>query len=197
MRIILASKSPRRKELLSLITKDFEVIVSNADENVSEELSPEEKAQAIAVQKAEDVFQSMEKGVNSHEDMVVIGCDTIVVLDNEIYGKPKDRDDAIRMLKKFSNRNHEVMSGLCMIFRKNGQISKKIACDTTMVHVKQLSEDEIEKWLDTGNAWDKAGAYAIQQEFAVHIDKINGNYDTVMGLPIHKVYDFLKEESIG
>lgn len=66
-----------------------------------------------------------------------------------------------------------------------------------MVHVKQLSEEEIEKWLDTGNAWDKAGAYAIQQEFAVHIDKINGNYDTVMGLPIHKVYDFLKEESIG
>lgn len=196
MRVILASKSPRRKELLSLITKDFEIIVSNADEKVSPELSPEEKVKAIAEQKAEDVLSSMEAEQDLQEDFVIIGCDTIVVLDNEIYGKPKDKEDAIQMLKKFSNRTHEVMSGLCMIFKINGQISKKIDCDTTMVHVKQLSEEEIERWLETGNAWDKAGAYAIQQEFAVHIDKIDGNYDTVMGLPTHKVYDFLKEANI-
>ena len=192
MRIILGSKSPRRKELLSLITKNFEIIVSNADENVDESLAPEEKVNAIAKQKAEDVFNNL----GTDEDVVVIGCDTIVVLDNEIYGKPKDREDAIRMLKNFSNRTHEVMSGLCVIFRKDGKVTEKIGCDAALVHVKQLSDDEIAKWLDTGNAWDKAGAYAIQQEFAVHIDKINGNYDTVMGLPVPMVYDFLKEEKI-
>lgn len=192
MRIILGSKSPRRKELLSLITKDFEIIVSNADENVDASLVPEEKVKAIAKQKAEDVFNDL----STDEDIVVIGCDTIVVLDNEIYGKPKDREDATRMLKNFSNRTHEVMSGLCIIYRKDGKVTEKIACDTALVHVKQLSDEEITKWLDTGNAWDKAGAYAIQQEFAVHIDKINGNYDTVMGLPVPMVYDFLKEEEI-
>ena len=98
------------------------------------------------------------------------------------------------MLRLLSNNVHKVMTGIYIIIRKNGEIREYNDADITDVHVKLLSDSDIEKWLDTGNAWDKAGAYAIQQEFAVHIDKINGNFASVMGLPVHLVYDFIKEE---
>lgn len=187
MKIILASKSPRRKELLTLITSDFEVVVSDADENVDDIHSPEEIVKEIATRKARAVSSMFD------EDNIVIGSDTIVVVDDEILGKPKDREDAVRMLHLISDRVHEVMTAICVITRKDGEISEYIDCDTTKIHVKQLSDDDIEKWLNTGNAWDKAGAYAIQQEFSVHIDKINGNYATVVGLPVHLVYDAIKD----
>lgn len=188
MRIILASKSPRRKELLSLITKDFEVIESDFNEEVNENLIPEEKVKKIAQEKARDVLNKISK-----EDAIIISGDTIVVVDNEILGKPKDKEDAIRMLKLLAGRSHEVMTAISIIILKNGEVTEKTECDISNVHVKQLSDDDIEKWLNTGNAWDKAGAYAIQQEFAVHIDKINGNYSTIVGLPIHRVYDIIKD----
>ncbi|MBQ6860525.1 MAG: septum formation protein Maf [Clostridia bacterium] len=188
MRIILASKSPRRKELLSMITKDFEVIVSGSEEVVNEELKPSEKVIELAKQKAEDVYKTIEG-----TDFAVIGSDTIVVTnEDEILGKPKDREDAIRMLTTLSNKTHKVMTGVCIIQNKNGNVTERSFCDIANVHVKEITLEEIEKWLDTGNAWDKAGAYAIQQEFAIHIDKLDGNYSTVMGFPIHIVYDELK-----
>ena len=191
MRVILASKSPRRKELLSMITTDFEVIVSAADEVVNNELKPSEQVIEIAKQKAQDVFASQEG------DVVVLGSDTIVVGDNdEILGKPKDYDDAVRMLMSLSNKTHKVMTGVSIIYRKDGKVEDSNFCDIANVHVKELSKEEIDKWLETGNAWDKAGAYAIQQEFAVHIDKLDGNYATVMGLPIHTVYDEFKRLKI-
>lgn len=191
MRVILASKSPRRKELLSMITTDFEVIVSASDENVQEDLKPSEKVVEIAKQKAQDIFASQEG------DVVVLGSDTIVVADNdEILGKPKDYDDAVRMLTTLSNKTHKVMTGVSIIYRKDGKVEESNFCDIADVHVKKISKEEIDKWLETGNAWDKAGAYAIQQEFAVHIDKLDGNYATVMGLPIHAVYDEFKRLKI-
>ncbi|MBR3887506.1 MAG: septum formation protein Maf [Clostridia bacterium] len=191
MRVILASKSPRRKELLSMITTDFEVIVSASDENVQEDLKPSEKVVEIAKQKAQDIFASQEG------DVVVLGSDTIVVADNdEILGKPKDYDDAVRMLTTLSNKTHKVMTGVSIIYRKDGKVEESNFCDIADVHVKEISKEEIDKWLETGNAWDKAGAYAIQQEFAVHIDKLDGNYATVMGLPIHAVYDEFKRLKI-
>ena len=186
MKIILASKSPRRKELLSLITSDFEVIVSEADENVDNINSPEEIVKEIAIRKARAVSNTV------NEDCVIIGSDTIVVVGNEILGKPKDREDAIRMLNLLSGKTHKVMTAICVITKKAGEVSEYIDCDVSEIHVKHLTEEEINKWLDTGNAWDKAGAYAIQQEFAIHIDKINGSYATVVGLPVHLVYDALK-----
>lgn len=191
MRVILASKSPRRKELLSMITKEFEVIVSASDEVVNAELKPSEQVIEIAKQKAQDIFSSQEG------DVVVLGSDTIVVADNdEILGKPKDYDDAVRMLTTLSNKTHKVMTGVSIIYRKDGKIEESNFCDIANVHVKEMSKQEIDKWIETGNAWDKAGAYAIQQEFAVHIDKLDGNYSTVMGLPIHLVYDELKRLKI-
>ncbi len=191
MRVILASKSPRRKELLSMITTDFEVIVSASDENVQENLKPSEKVIEIAKQKAQDIFASQEG------DVVVLGSDTIVVADNdEILGKPKDYEDAVRMLMTLSNKTHKVMTGVSIIYRKDGKVEETNFCDIANVHVKEISKEEIDKWLETGNAWDKAGAYAIQQEFGVHIDKLDGNYATVMGLPIHAVYDEFKRLKI-
>ncbi len=191
MRIVLASKSPRRRELLSLITKEFEVIVSNSDEFVNEALSPEEKVIDIANQKAKDVFAPLEG------DVLVIGSDTVVVTEEDvILGKPKDHDDAVKILKSLSNKAHRVMTAVALICRKNGKIEEKSFCDITSVYVKKLTDCEIEKWLSTGNAWDKAGAYAMQQEFAVHIDKIEGNYATVVGFPVHRVYNEMKAMGI-
>jgi septum formation protein len=187
MKIILASKSPRRKELLSLITKEFEVVVSDSDEVVDTSLAPVEQVKEIAKQKAEDVF------LKTTGDCVVIGSDTIVVsTDNEILGKPKDEADARRMLKILSDDMHQVMTGLTVIIREGEKVKEHVLVDIAEVHILPLEEDDIQRWLDTGNAWDKAGAYAVQQEFGVHIDEINGNYNTVIGLPTHRLYPIIK-----
>lgn len=191
MEIILASKSPRRKELLSLITKDFQVIVSSADEVVDKSLIPEEQVKAISLQKAQNVLDEI---MPKKEDFILIASDTIVVsTDKEILGKPKDEEDAKRMLRKISGDVHEVMTGLAIFIQKDGVLTSNVSVDKSEVHVSVLSENEIQKWLDTGNAWDKAGAYAIQQEFGVYIESICGSYSTVMGLPIHKVYEVIKD----
>lgn len=190
MKIILASKSPRRKELLSLITNDFDIIVSDADEHVDETLTSAEKVKSIAKQKANIVASNID------EDCVVIGSDTIVVVDETILGKPHDHDDAVRMLHMISGRTHKVMTGVSVVIKKEGKQKEINDVDIADVHVNALSDEEIENWINTGNAWDKAGAYAIQQEFAVHIDKINGSFATVMGLPVHLVYNILKNEKV-
>lgn len=190
MKIILASKSPRRKELLSLITNDFDIIVSDADEHVDETLTSAEKVKSIAKQKANIVASNID------EDCVVIGSDTIVVVDETILGKPHDHDNAVRMLHMISGRTHKVMTGVSVVIKKEGKQKEINDVDIADVHVNTLSDEEIENWINTGNAWDKAGAYAIQQEFAVHIDKINGSFATVMGLPVHLVYNILKNEKV-
>lgn len=190
MKIILASKSPRRKELLSLITNNFDIIVSDADEHVDETLTSAEKVKSIAKQKANIVASNID------EDCVVIGSDTIVVVDETILGKPHDHDDAVRMLHMISGRTHKVMTGISVVIKKKGKQKEINDVDIADVHVNALSDEEIENWINTGNAWDKAGAYAIQQEFAVHIDKINGSFATVMGLPVHLVYNILKNEKV-
>ena len=190
MKIILASKSPRRKELLSLIKNNFDIIVSDADEHVDETLTSAEKVKSIAKQKANIVASNID------EDCVVIGSDTIVVVDETILGKPHDHDDAVRMLHMISGRTHKVMTGVSVVIKKEGKQKEINDIDIADVHVNALSDEEIENWINTGNAWDKAGAYAIQQEFAVHIDKINGSFATVMGLPVHLVYNILKDEKV-
>lgn len=186
MRIILASKSPRRKELLSLITKNFDVIVSDGDESVDTTLSPIEQVKEISRKKAKNVSEKI------HEDSIIIGSDTIVVVDDKILGKPKDKNDAIAMLKSISDRVHMVMTAVSIIVKKDGVEEIYTDCDVTKVHVKHLSDEEIECWLNTGNAYDKAGAYGIQQEFGIHIDRIEGSFASVMGLPVHLVYDAIK-----
>lgn len=186
MKIILASKSPRRKELLDLLNLEYEIKVSNADEKLEPNLSIQEQSKRLSYIKAKTVFDQ------TSGDRIVIGSDTMVIKNNKIYGKPKDQEDAFHMLEQLKNTKHNVITGLAILVEKNGKYEEYITYDMAEVYFKDMTKEEIEKWLKTGKAMDKAGAYAVQGEFMVFIEKINGNYSTVMGLPIHKVYDILK-----
>ena len=189
MKIILASQSPRRKEILSMITDKFEVIVSNAEEIMDKKLTNEEQVKHLAYIKAKAVFDETKFMGNR----VVIGSDTIVVKDKKIYGKPKNHDAAMNMLKELKNDKHEVMTGICVMIEKNGEVMEKLDIDITTVYINDITEKELEEWIATNEAYDKAGGYAIQGKFGVFIQKIEGNYFTVVGLPIHKVYQLIKE----
>lgn len=187
MRIILASKSPRRKELLDLINIKYEVICSNADEIFEEGLDIIEQSKRLGYIKAKTVFDK------TGGNRIVIGSDTMVEKDGKIYEKPKDKEDAIRMLEELKNGKHRVITSLCVLAEKNRKSFKYIDCDITEVYLKDISKEEIEKWVDENNPVDKAGAYAIQSKFTVFVEKIIGNYNTVVGLPVHKLYDILKQ----
>lgn len=189
MKIILASKSPRRKELLELITKKFEVLASDVEEKIEEGMTLQEQVTRLAYIKAEDVFN------RTHGDRIVIGSDTIVVKNNQIYGKPKDKKDAKRMLKELllGDKIHTVMTGLAVLMEQKGQYKEFKTLDEVKVYLKDISEEEIQAWIDTGEAMDKAGAYGIQNKFSVFVEKIEGNYTSIVGLPIHKLYDLIKE----
>lgn len=187
MRVILASGSPRRKELMDMLGIDYEIIVSNADETLEEDLSLEEQSKKLGYIKAKAVFDE------TSGDRIIIGSDTMVVKDGKIYGKPKDKQDAINMLNELKNDKHQVFTSLAILVQKGEEYKEYIDCDTTEVYFSDMTEAEIEKWVDSGEAYDKAGAYGVQSsKFAVFIDKINGNYATIVGLPIHKVYNVLK-----
>ncbi len=189
MKIILASASPRRKELLKFIVQEFEIIESKADEKLKEDLSPEEQATYLASIKAKEVYK------NTEGDRIVIGADTIVTKNAKIYGKPKSKEHAKQMIKELIDGDgvHSVITGLCIIVEKNGKYEEYNTFDEVKVFLKNIIDEEIERWIDTGKAMDKAGAYGIQNEFGVFVDKIDGNYTTVVGLPIHKVYEIIKK----
>ena len=188
MKIILASKSPRRKQLLEMIGVDFDIVPSNEDEVLENNISIEEQAKKLAYIKAKSVFDK------TYGDRIVIGSDTMVVdLDGKIYGKPKDRDDAINTLNKLKNTKHMAITGICILVQKDNEYIEHLDYDIAELYISDMTKEEIEKWVDTGKAYDKAGSYAVQGEFAVYIDKINGNFSTIMGLPINKVYQILKK----
>lgn len=187
MKIILASKSPRRKELMDLLKIDYEIIVSNAEEKIEENLSIEDQSKKLSFLKAKAVFDKV-KG-----DKIVIGSDTIVVKDGIIYGKPKDREEAIKMIKTLENDKHDVVTGLAILIEENGKYEEYLDSIKSEVYLSKISEEEILEWVDSGKAYDKAGAYAIQLEFSKFIEKINGNYNAIVGLPLNIVYKRLKE----
>lgn len=190
MKIILASKSPRRKELLDLLKMKYEIKVSNAEETIEKGITIEEQAKRLSYIKAKTIFDE------TSGDRVIIGSDTMVVKDGIIYGKPKDEKDAKEILKELNGNKHQVITGLAILVEKDGKYQEYLTYDITEVQLKNMSDEEIQNWINTGEAFDKAGAYAIQGEFSIFIEKINGNYSTVMGLPIHKVYDILKDIGI-
>ena len=171
MKIILASGSPRRKELLGLIVPEFEIQVSGADETLQEGLTPSEQVKRLAYIKAKDVFDK------TQGDRIVIGSDTIVTKNGKIYGKPHNREHAKQMIKELieGDRIHSIETGLCILSEKDGKIREYNTYD------------------ESGHAMDKAGAYGIQNEFCVFVEKIVGNYNTIVGLPTHLVYDELKK----
>jgi len=117
----------------------------------------------------------------------------LVLKNKKIYGKPKDKDDAIRMIEELKNGKHQVITSFAILCYKDGKYTEYVDYDIVDIYLKDITKEEILKWVDSGNALDKAGAYAIQSEFGVHVERMVGNYTTVVGLPIHKVYDVLKE----
>ena len=186
MRIILASGSSRRRELMEMLGLDFEVMVSNCDETFDEGLSIEEQSKRLAYIKAKAVFDETEK------DRIVIGSDTMVLQGDTIFGKPKDKEEAIEMLKSLQNNHHKVITSICVLSQRGEEYKEQVDYDIADVYFKKMTDKEIEEWIDYDHPYDKAGGYAVQSRFGVHIEKINGNYFTVVGLPIHKLYDMMK-----
>lgn len=183
MELILASGSPRRKEIMEQAGYDFTVEVSQADENVDlEGMEPGAMVEELAMRKASAVVQS-HKG--EEDDCKIIGADTIVVLDGEVLGKPADEADAAAMLRKLSGRFHEVYTGVAVITVVGGRIHvTEQFHECTKVRMRDISEEEIAAYIRTGEPMDKAGAYGIQGRAAIFISGIDGDYYNVVGLPI-------------
>lgn len=177
MRIVLASASPRRKELMELVRLKFEIQPSNIEEILDERLSVPKRIEKLSFQKASDVAGKL------NEESIVIGADTVVELDGKILGKPKDKEDAKDMLIMLSGNTHNVITAISVL-KSNDPSSLVTAHEITEVKFKKLTEQEIENYVNTGEPLDKAGAYAIQGIGVLLVEKINGCYTNVVGLPI-------------
>lgn len=188
--IILASASPRRTELLKQAGFTFTVIPSSIEEQRTE-TSPDKLAEDLAFQKAEDVYQSVKQDY-AGKDFMVIGADTIVYYDGEVLGKPADEQEAFDMLKMLSDRTHQVYTGLAIILKKADEKQIYLMHERTDVTFYPISDHELKDYIATGDPLDKAGAYGIQGPFAVHVKKINGDYNNVVGLPIARLYQSLQ-----
>ena len=185
-KIILASQSPRRRQILERLSVPFEVIPSGAKEYMELEQSPYEWVKILSHRKASAVAE------NIQGPAVIIGADTVVTYLGKILNKPENNEEAASMLRLLSGKNHTVYTGLTLFFiDENGNREYESFVDATEVCFNPISTDEIEKYLSTGEYSDKAGGYAVQSRFGVHIEKIEGNYFTVVGLPIHKLYDMM------
>lgn len=182
MKIILASGSPRRRELLEKMGISFEIDVSDVDETVSG--TPEERVSILAERKARAVGMR-------HSEGLILGADTLVALDGRVMGKPLDDDDAVRMLRSLSGRTHHVLTGICLYNAENGAV--KTAVESTGVRFRDLTEREILAYVATGEPRDKAGAYAIQGGAASFVAEYDGSYSNVVGLPVERLQKMLSE----
>ncbi len=180
--MILASQSPRRRELLSLITDDFEIIPARGEECLPKNILPEDAVKLLSQQKAEEIF-------SGHKNSIIVAADTVVSINGEILGKPKDSADAFSMLKMLSGREHSVFTGVCVVF-EDGR--KTVFCEQTNVEFYELSNEEIRAYVATGEPMDKAGAYGIQGKGALIVKRISGDYYNVMGLPVGRLARVLK-----
>jgi len=182
--IVLASASPRRKELLEEMDIAFIVDPSGSEENIDESLSPLEIAATLSLQKAQVVAKR-------HKNALVIGADTIVVLGKKILGKPKTKAHAKEMLSLLSGKAHDVITGFTIIDTDTGKKVTKAV--TTKVYFKKITQEEKDAYVATGEPMDKAGAYAIQERGSFFIEKIEGDFDNVVGLPLFAVKDVLSQ----
>lgn len=192
-KIILASASPRRRELMAQAGYEFEVQVSNKEETYSSE-TPDEIVKELALLKARDIAEQ-----NAMEDLVVIGADTVVAYQGAILGKPKSKEDAFAMIQSFQGDKHQVYTGVAVLsYDAEGNETVVNHAVKTDVYVNAMTDEEILKYIENDNVMDKAGSYGIQSGFAIHIEKIEGDYFNVVGLPISYIYNILKEiEGIG
>lgn len=189
MRILLASASPRRRELLEQIGLPFEVVVSHVEEVITE-TEPGKVVEQLSAQKAEAVAGSLVEP----EETLVIGADTVVAAENTILGKPKDAAHAVEMLRLLAGRTHAVYTGVTLILRgASGETARKTFHERTDVSFYPMEKAEIRQYVATGDCMDKAGAYGIQGFCARYISGINGDYNNVVGLPVGRLYQEIKE----
>ena len=210
MKLVLASGSQRRRELLTMCGYDYEIIVSNADETIDEN-DPESFVRALSFRKAKDVFDRL--FASGRRDFAVIGSDTVVAFQKEgeakpvIIGKPKDAEDAVRILSMLSGKTHRVFTGVSVIadipdenaaaqcsIQEKAEIQTE--CSITEVTFETLSPNEITDYVNSGDPLDKAGSYGIQGPFGMFVREIRGNYFTVIGMPIPVLYKMLKKIGI-
>ena len=181
-KIILASQSPRRKELLAREKIAFSVHVTDADETVREKMSPRDLVEELSHRKAKSAAADF-----SREKVLIIAADTVVALGDEIFGKPEDEEDARRMLCSLSGKAHSVFTGVTLAYVEDGEVSyRKTVCETK-VYFRSISEDEITDYINTREPFDKAGSYAIQGIASKFVEKIDGDFDNVVGLPVSAI----------
>lgn len=194
--IILASQSPRRKELLGRLHIPFEVLAANGEEKIQDGASmPADTAMNLARQKAEEVYTLKQAECRCTEQpLLVIGADTIVVFQGQILGKPQCREHACEMLHMLSGNMHQVITGVCMIQEIHAsRMEKYCFYEMTEVTFMHLTDGEIQEYVDSGDSDDKAGGYGIQGDFSRYVQGIRGDYNTVVGLPLARIYRQLKE----
>lgn len=189
-KIILASASPRRRELLTQAGYEFEIQVSHKEETYTSE-TPDEIVKELALLKAKDIAEQ-----NGAKNMIVIGADTVVAHKGAILGKPKSKDDAYEMIKGFQGDKHQVYTGVAILdYDIDGKETIVNHAVKTDVYVNPMTDEEIWNYIQSDNVMDKAGSYGIQSGFAVHIEKIEGDYFNVVGLPVSYIYQMLKKLS--
>lgn len=193
MRYILASGSPRRKELLSFVIPQFEIIPAVSEE-VTRGNEPSETVKELSFQKASEIFHKILTDYT--EDVVVIGADTIVSFNQRVLGKPKDRADAMNMIRSFQGQTHKVYTGVTVFYKKNGEASSHTFYEETSVDVEAMTDEEIASYVQTGEPDDKAGAYGVQGRFSIYIKGIAGDYYNVVGLPVARLYKEMKNLSL-
>lgn len=191
MKYILASASPRRKELLQKTGISFEIIPADIEEKITKD-KPCDVVMELAAQKAAHVYETLLSGSDYHNtDFTVIGADTIVVYRDEILGKPADEAEAYDMLSMLADRTHQVYTGVSLVIRKSGNTTVRTFYEKTDVTFYPVSREDLHAYVDSGDCLDKAGAYGIQGDFAIHVKEITGDYNNVVGLPIGRLYQEL------
>jgi septum formation protein len=188
--IILGSASPRRRELLQQIGLEFTVITSDCEEHITKTI-PAEVVQELSLMKAMDVFSKV-----NNTEALVIGADTIVALEGTILGKPHSKENAISMLNHLQGKIHQVYTSVSLVWEEKGEVHTHTFYECTDVEVLPMTEEEIAYYVNLDTCMDKAGAYGIQNEFACYVKGIKGDYNNVVGLPIGRVYQELKQFSL-
>lgn len=189
MKLILASTSPRRAEILRRAGFSFEVFAAGVDESHRPEESPDAFVARLAQDKAEAVAAKVQGAA------LILGCDTVVLVDGLVLGKPKNAEDPTAMLRRLSGRAHDVLTGLALLRLPDRTV--RAAVERTRVTFAPLSEKEIAEYVDTGEPFDKAGAYAIQERGGRFVERIEGDYFNVMGLPVARFYRMFRELDRG
>lgn len=191
MRLILASSSPRRAEILRSAGLAFEVLAPQAEESARDGEEPVALVRRLATEKARAAAQALAQHTKAQEPVFIVGADTLVLMDGTVYGKPASTQEAAEMFRRYSGREHEVVTGVAVIRLPDG--ATRVEHDVTRVTFALMTEEEVADYIASGEPFDKAGAYAIQGRGGRYVTRVEGCYFNVMGLPLARLYRILRE----